>query len=163
MNYFELFEFPVAPVVDRSSVSKKYFALQKKTHPDFFTQASESEKEEVLKLSADINKAFGIFSDPQKTIEYFLQVKGLIEADEKYNLPPDFLMEMMELNESMMEEGEEATAAKVEAYESQLFEEIAPLLNSYNAKETPADALLKLKAYYYKKKYLNRILDRLSD
>ncbi len=35
MNYFELFEIPVSFQVDKASLSKKYFELQKKYHPDF--------------------------------------------------------------------------------------------------------------------------------
>ena len=30
-----------------------------------------------------------------------LQLKGLLEEEEKYPLPPDFLMEVMELNENL--------------------------------------------------------------
>jgi molecular chaperone HscB len=44
MNYFELFGFEEKPFVDRSLVSKKYFELQKKFHPDFFTNESEDDK-----------------------------------------------------------------------------------------------------------------------
>lgn len=163
MNYFELFELPVAPSVDASLLSKKYFELQKKNHPDFFTQATETEKEDSLKLSADINKAFTIFKDKQKTIEYFLSSVGLITENEKYELPPDFLMEMMEMNEDLAESTEANTVKKVATYEAQLYDEIKPVIEHYKKDEAAETDLLKLKAYYYKKKYLNRILDRLGD
>jgi molecular chaperone HscB len=163
MNYFELFDLPMAPVVDKSLLSKKYFELQKKYHPDFFTNETEVEKEAVLQQSADINKAYKIFQHKEKTIEYFLRQKNIIATDEKYNLPPDFLMEMMELNEALDEANPESTAEKVAAYETQLYKEIEPiLLNNADANDSPVN-LEKLKAYYYKKKYLERILERLSD
>lgn len=162
MNYFELFGLPVAPSVEKSLISAKYFELQRKNHPDFFTQATEMEKEDSLKLSADINKAFAVFSDEQRTIEYFLQLKGTITENEKYNLPPDFLMEMLELNEALSDAEQAVVVQRVEAYEDSLYTEIKPILTHYNS-ETPGDDLLKLKEYYYKKKYLNRILDRLDD
>ncbi len=163
MNYFELFGLPMAPTVDKSLLAKKYFELQKKFHPDFFTNESEEEKEKVLQQSADINKAFKIFQSTGKTIEYFLQQKGIIAADEKYNLPPDFLMEMMELNEDLSEEDPELTNQKVAGYEAVLYEEIKPVLLNYDAAIITDADLQKLKAYHYKKKYLNRILERLAD
>ena len=98
-----------------------------------------------------------------QTIEYFLQTVGLIEADEKYNLPPDFLMEMMEINEALTEESEDIVTKRVESYESELWEDIKPIIENYQADTTKGSSLLKLKEYYYKKKYLKRILDRLGD
>ena len=45
MNYFELFDSPVSLNIDKSKLAKKYFELQKKYHPDFYTQADEAEQE----------------------------------------------------------------------------------------------------------------------
>jgi molecular chaperone HscB len=161
MNYYELFELPIAPIVDKSGISKKYFELQKKFHPDFYTNETEEDKENALAQSAAINKGFTIFSNKEKTLEYFLQLKGIIATDEKYNLPPDFLMEMMELNEGFDEEAD--IAAKIASSEQELLQEIEPLLSTENAALLTENDLQKLKAYYYKKKYLKRILERLDD
>lgn len=162
MNYFELFGFPVAPVVDKTFVAKKYFQLQKSHHPDFFTQANEAEKEAALEQSANINKAFTVFQDHEKTLEYFLQLKEIIVTDEKYQLPPSFLMEMMELNEELLSKTPEAAVAEITQIEEQLYQEIASILQDASLFED-ANAHQKLKAYYYQKKYLKRILDRLND
>jgi len=162
MNYFDLFGFLEAPVIDKSLVAKKYFELQKAHHPDFFTQANEAEKEAALEQSAQINKAFTVFQSQEKTLEYFLQLKEIIVTDEKYQLPPDFLMEMMELNESLLSKTPEAATDEIAEMEAQLYNEIAPILNDsilYN----DAESLQQLKSYYYQKKYLKRILDRLND
>lgn len=161
MNYYDLFELPVSPVVNKQLISKKYFALQKENHPDFFTNELEVDKENALEVSAAINKAFNIFSNKEKTIEYFLQLKGIIVADEKYNLPPDFLMEMMELNEEIDENKD--VQEKITAFETNLLNEIAPLLLPENTALLDEKALQKLKEYYYKKKYLKRILERLNE
>lgn len=162
MNYFELFDFPVAPVIDRSAVAKKYFELQKKSHPDFFTKESETEQDEALEQSAAINKAFNIFQDEERTIEYFLRLKDVVQTDEKYQLPPDFLMEMMELNETLVEKEPADATNEIEEKEQELKAGIASILNKPTNDLNEAD-LAQLKAYYYKKKYLQRILDRLAD
>lgn len=161
MNYFELFGLREGPSVNTGSIAGSYFTLQKKYHPDFYSHANESEKEEVLQQSAAINKAYIIFKDPDKTLEYFLQQKGILVADEKYELPPFFLMEMMEINESLLENSKGAVTA-VEGYEEKLVKEVQPIIDGYSS-ETGEPDLLKLKEYYYKKKYLKRILDRLED
>ncbi len=163
MNYFELFGLPQAPSVNRSLLAKKYFELQKASHPDFFTQGTEAEKELAEEQSASINKAFNIFQKEERTIEYFLQIAGLIVPDEKYNLPPDFLMAMMELNEALTEVGEESVFTSIDEIERDLYEEISSVLNQYDPAKTTREDLMKLKEYYYKKKYLKRILDRLGD
>ena len=131
---------------------------------DVYTlQAMDMEKEDALEQSANINKAFNTFQNKEKTIEYFLQTVGLIEADEKYNLPTDFLMEMMEINEALTEEPEDMLVKRVEDYENELWKDIKPVIENYRADTTNESSLLSLKEYYYKKKYLKRILDRLDD
>src|SRR6478736_6369252 len=103
MNYFELFNIPVSVTVDKTSLAKKYFELQKKFHPDFFAQEDEVTQEDALEKTSELNKAFKIFKDPDATIQYLLKIKGLLQEEEKYPLPPDFLMEVMELNENLSE------------------------------------------------------------
>ncbi len=162
MNYYELFELPQKPIADKTYVSKKYIELQKKFHPDFFTNENEADKENALEQSAAINKGFNIFTNKEKTIEYFLQQKGIITTDEKYSLPPDFLMEMMALNETIDEKDTNAST-KINDFVKELDSEIAGLLSGENIEGLDDNALQILKAYYYKKKYLKRILDRLDD
>ncbi len=162
MNYFELFGLPVAPRIDKTLLSQKYFELQRQSHPDFFTQASEAEQDGSLQQSADVNKAFGIFQSDDKTIEYFLQINGAIVSDEKYTLPPDFLMEMMELNETLNEKDGVTIAEEMANIEKPLLDEVEPILSRPAGAYSPEE-MEQLKAYYYKKKYLRRILDRLGD
>jgi molecular chaperone HscB len=161
MNYYELFELPERPIIDKTLVSKKYIALQKQFHPDFYTNETELDKENALAQSAAINKAYNIFSNKEKTIEYFLQLKAVIVPDEKYSLPPDFLMEMMELNEGF--EVEKDITNKIADFEIALNKSAESLLSPENAELLDEKALEALKLYYYKKKYLKRILERLDD
>jgi len=162
MNYFELFEIPVSLKVDKESLSKKYFELQKKYHPDFFTQSSEDEKLEALDKSSLINKALKTLQNEDETIKYVLQQKQLLAEEEKYTLPPDFLMEMLELNEAVMEEEPAAVTKKIEVVEADLYREVEVIIDTYKEGITTNEELLQVKEYYYKKKYLQRILDRID-
>ncbi len=159
MNYFELFDIPVSLTIDKTKLAKKYFELQKKYHPDFFTQNNEAEQDEALEKSSAINKALKIFQNKDSTIKYVLQLKGLLEEEEKYQLPPDFLMEVMELNEQLSAD----SATAIEVFEKEIYTEVSSIIDGYNDTSTTTADLLKVKEYYFKKKYLQRILDRLDD
>ena len=163
MNYFELFGMKEAPVADKAALALKYFELQKKFHPDFYTNENEAAQENATLQSAAINRGFNIFRDEDKTLEYYLQLKGIITPDEKYNLPPDFLMEMMELNESFDAAHKETLRETVMDYEKGLIEEVGSLLNADRTTVYSPDELQQLKSYFYRKKYLKRILERTDD
>lgn len=158
MNYFELFELPVSFKIDKNKLAKKYFELQKKSHPDFFANGTEHEQEQALEISSQLNKALKIFKNDDQTIKYVLQLKGLLEEEEKYQLPPAFLMEMMELNEELSAD----SAQQLQELEKQLYSEVAAIIENYDDATASTADLLKLKEYYFKKKYLQRILDRLE-
>ena len=89
---------------------------------------------------------------------YVLQLKELLEEEEKYQLPPAFLMEMMELNEELSQN----SAVQIQELENQLYTDVQPIIENYDDATVTIPNLLKLKEYYYKKKYLQRILDRLE-
>jgi len=157
MNYFELFGLPVSLKVDKSLLANKYVALQKKYHPDFFTQATEAEQAEALEISSQINKALKVFKNGDETIKYVLQQKGLLEEEEKYQLPPAFLMEVMELNEELSDQ----SAQQVADLEQTIYSPVKDIIENFSADTTDAQ-LLQVKEYYFMKKYLQRILDRID-
>src|SRR5688572_31008122 len=105
MNYFDLFEIPVQLKVDTSGLTKKFFELSRKYHPDHFIRKGEEARAGALDRSALLNKAWKTFQHPDETIKYVLQLKGLLEEEEKYELPPDFLMEVLGINEKLMDAG----------------------------------------------------------
>lgn len=161
MNYYTLFEIAETPIVNKQLLAAKYIALQKKYHPDFFTTDTEAAQDEALEKSAQINKAYNTFKNEDKSLAYFLEQKEIISNDEKYNLPPNFLMEMMELNESI-EENIDVTDAVLQL-ENDLLQPVNPLLVAEKNTYFTNEELQLLKAYHYKKKYLQRILERLED
>ena len=162
MNFYEIFDIPIVPIVDKTILSKKYFELQRMNHPDFFSTATDHEKEKALEYSALINEAFKTFKDEQKSLAYYLKEKSMINDDEKYVLSNDFLMEMMEINEEIMEENTSSVQFKITTIANELRDTVNDIILG-NQTEDSTTELLKLKDYYYKKKYLDRILDRLAD
>jgi molecular chaperone HscB len=168
MNYFELYGLPVLMKVDVSEIKKKFYELSRKYHPDFYTQDDETRQAEVLEKSADVNKAFKVFQNTDDTIKYVLQLKELVHDEEKYELDPEFLMEVMDINEKLMElemGGDKETLEECEQQTKELLNEIytdvAHIVENYQEGITTEKELLQVKGYYYKKKYLQRILDKI--
>lgn len=158
MNYFELYEMPVSLTIDQKALTKKYFELQKKYHPDYYGQGTAEEQEEALQYSSMINQAFKTFQNKDATIKYLLILKGLLEEEEKYQLPPDFLMEVMELNEMKMDGAAPADiVARAGAMQQEIYAPVAAIIEQYDGAQ-PDSELLQVKEYYYKKKYLDRLL-----
>lgn len=165
MNYFELYGIPVSLLPDKKQLKQKFYELSRKFHPDFYTQENEYERSEALEKSSLVNKAYKIFQNPDETIKYVLQQKGLVEEEEKYQLPPDFLMEMLELNEQLtdakMEEDASAIAdlkETIKKEEDKIYSPVKSIIENYQEGKTTDEELLKVKEYYFKKKYLSRIL-----
>ena len=162
MNYFELFGLMPTPRVDPSGLQSRYFELQRKYHPDHFTDATEEDQQEALQMSSVVNQAYKTLKSPELTLAYFLGTCGMMQEDEKYSLPNDFLMEMMELNE--LAEENPAQLASEAGNTIQKLETEANIILSKVGKETLYEQdLVSLKEYYFKKKYLKRILERNED
>ncbi len=168
MRYFELLELPVRFKVDKALLTRQYFRLQKQYHPDFFADADEAEQARVMEISSLLNKAYKTLQDPDETIKYILIEKGLMQEEEKYPLPNDFLMEMMELNEALMDAKMEGDVEAIERIrqtiaqnEQDLYAHIASIVETDEA-HLAEETLLPVKEYYYKKKYLKRILAGLN-
>ena len=171
MNYFEFYDIPVSFLPDQNLVKKKFYAFSKAYHPDFFVNESEEKQNEILELSTLNNKAYQTLSNDIKRLPYVLQVLGKLEEGEKYSLPNDFLMEMMEINEALMELEFEPDAEKlneirseIKAIEDSLNQGMETHMREFEALQQGDKnvALNKIKDIYFRKKYLLRIQESID-
>jgi len=162
MNYFELFGLPIGFKVDATKLRAAFMDIQKGAHPDKNTQASEEEQFLALENSANANKGFSLLNNKEKILAYVLEIKGYLITDEKYALSPNFLMEMMELNEAWMEADtqpeKDYVLAQVNKIKNEISTPIQALLEAASVDAISEEGMLQIKEYYYKKKYLDRIL-----
>jgi len=165
MTYFEIFDIPVQLKVATAGLSGRFFSLSRAFHPDFHAQADEATRAEMLEKSALLNKAWKTFQSPDETIKYVLQLKGLLEEEEKYQLAPDFLMEVMEINEALMDPEEadtEALGKRINSLQLEIYAPVQQVVENYQEGITTEKELLQVKAWYYQKKYLDRIKQQLA-
>ena len=52
MNYFELYGLPLSFRVDQAALKKRFYALSRQYHPDFFTRSAAAEQADVLEKAA---------------------------------------------------------------------------------------------------------------
>ena len=170
MNYFELYKLPESFLADEKAIKARYYQLSREYHPDFFANEPEEKQQEILQLSTLNTNAYRTLSDYDARMRYILQQHGKLDEG-KNELPSDFLMEMMEINEELMELEFDFDAAKLHeigeksaGIMAQLENDILPVLQRYPEVHgfTKEEALDEVKTYYLKKKYLLRIQETLS-
>jgi molecular chaperone HscB len=166
MTYFELFDIPVQLKVNTATLSKKFFELSRKYHPDYFVSRDAEAQTESLDKASLLNKAWKTFQNPDETIKYVLRSKGLLEEEEKYELPPAFLMEVLEINEQLMDADDESVKnglqTTINNLQSEIYGPVKEIVEDYKEGDTTEKELLQVKEYYYKKKYLDRIRRELA-
>ncbi|UOR03830.1 DnaJ domain-containing protein [Hymenobacter aerilatus] len=169
-DYFEFYHLPESFLPSEADIKRQYYALSREYHPDFHATAPPERQQEILRLATLNTNAYRTLSDPDARMAYILGRHGLLEEG-KQELPPDFLMEVMELNEQLMELEFDPDQAVVERVENEvnnlndtLEAGIEPVLIGYA--QLPADtrpqALQQIRTYYLKRRYLLRIRESLA-
>lgn len=169
MNYFEFYGIPVSFRVDESTLRSIFYRNSKQYHPDFHTLSEEEQQAEMLELATLNNDAYQTLSDPDQRIRYILKIKGLLEDEGKLSIPQEFLLDMMEINEALMElEFEpdqnrlETVKQEIERLEKSLDHRIHPILDTYDDQVGSHADLQAVLEYFLKKRYLLRVRENLS-
>ena len=102
-NYFQLFGLQEAYTISADELEKAYLTLQKQAHPDKF--ANDSRQQLVaVQYSSFINKAYETLCSPLLRAQYLLDIYGISVDLETITIQDhDFLMEQMELRETLAE------------------------------------------------------------
>lgn len=168
MNYFEFYGLPEGFILDEGLIKKKFYQLSKKYHPDFYANEDDSKQQEILELSTLNNKAYQTLLSPARRLEYILRLHDLVSEGAKPQLPSDFLMEMMDINERLMEVNDAhelgPITGKVLAIEGDMNEELEALTADYATLDDTAkeNRLIAIADIYYRQKYLLRIKESLD-
>jgi molecular chaperone HscB len=171
LDYFAFYGLPESFRPDEAMLKRLYYAKSRETHPDFHATTSPENQAEMLRQATLNTDAYRTLSNADQRMAYLLRRHGLLEEGKQEQLPPDFLMDMMDLNEQLMEleiEPETAAQAKVAAEAAAISETldagIEPVLAGYE--QLPADhrpsALQQIRTYYLKKRYLLRIQQQVA-
>ena len=98
---FDVLGVPRRFAVDLSQLSRKFRDLQRHMHPDKFANASSEAQAVADVASGRLNKANSTLKDPLARGLHMLELGGRKVTEHASISDPDFLMEIMELNEEI--------------------------------------------------------------
>lgn len=174
MNYFTLFDLPLAFELNTNELAIKYRDMQRAVHPDKFAGSSEQEVLIAVQKTAQINDAYQTLKDPLRRAEYLLSMQGLnLNGETSTVKDMQFLMQQMEWREQLQDirhsEQPEQLIAQLKAtfssYEESVYTVLIPLLakSDVNTLEQAADLIRKLKFMAKLQDELIRAEDALFD
>lgn len=112
-NHFERLGLPRRFSVDPAALERAYLDRSRQVHPDFHSLGTDAEQGASEADAAAVNEAYATLKDPYRRAEHLLTLLGGPTATEVKDIPPAFLMEMMDVREQI----EQATAAERERIE----------------------------------------------
>jgi len=115
-DYFASFGIERRYAIDRETLDRRYFELSRDAHPDRVAGSTTREMRLAVERSSRINVAYRILRDPVKRAEYLVKLGGIdLDRTGGEGGAPDpgqaFLVEMVELRESLEEASSSGPAA----------------------------------------------------
>jgi molecular chaperone HscB len=105
-DYFSFFDLPRKLTIDLADLERRFRALSRQFHPDYFYNATTAERLASLERASYLNDAYRVLKQPLDRAEYLLTVEGLPPVGQHQDartLEPGLLEEVFELNEELDE------------------------------------------------------------
>jgi molecular chaperone HscB len=103
-SHFDLFGLAPAYALEIDALERSYREIQSRVHPDRFAHAGDAERRASLQWTTRVNEAYRTLKDPVQRAKHLLELHGVDVAFETNTaMPADFLMQQMELRESLEE------------------------------------------------------------
>jgi len=170
LNYFEILNIIPNFSIDSKELRNKFYTKSLEFHPDRHGLSSDEEQSKALELSTLINTAFKVLSNEMSRMRHLLEISGIEFAEGKESVPQDFLMEVMDINEMIMDykleskkEGKEEVFKLISSLKSKLLNNIDDVLYYFDYQKAEKKQLELIKDYYLKCKYLKRIESNLEN
>jgi molecular chaperone HscB len=103
-DYFTFFGLRRRLRLDVKDLDQRFRALSRLFHPDYFHNATPTERLASLERSSYLNDAFRTLRDPMARLEYLLKLEGFTPKeshDATTKVPQGLLEEVFELNEEL--------------------------------------------------------------
>lgn len=157
-DHFERLGLPRRFSLDPTALEAAYLDCSRAVHPDFHHAGSGAEQTASETLTAAVNEAYITLKDPFRRAEHLLGLMNGPKATDVKDIPPAFLMEMMDLREEI-ERADAADKVRHEADAKKRLETIfAGLVSLFDRGE-----LVAVRKQLNAAKYLKGILRDLRD
>jgi molecular chaperone HscB len=101
LDYFTCLGLPRKLSIDPQDLERRFYALSRSFHPDFYQVKSETEKTISLGNSALLNTAYRTLKDPITRAEYLLRLEAGAAKDIRNSPPADLFEEILALQEDL--------------------------------------------------------------
>ena len=117
-DFFSFFGLPRKLNLDVAALTREFYRLSRKLHPDLYTQAGQQEQQWSLEKSSQLNDGYRTLKDPIERTAYLLTLEGVqleeqskaatdrarqTGEEKKQVVPPELLEEVFELNMQLQE------------------------------------------------------------
>lgn len=158
--------------VDRMALRKRLLNYSRVLHPDFHTTNGAEARELAERNTAELNAAFEILSDDFRRADWIVGSLGGPADSQERQMPPAFLMEVLEWNE-VIEEAQGASQDSeefqaLEPLEAQLRQERSEVMDQISDLLTPLPAmhapeLIEVRRRLNAVRYLDRTLEVIAE
>jgi len=115
-NHFELFDLKPGFALDGAALEAAYRDIQARVHPDRFAHAGDAERRASMQWTTRVNEAYRTLKSPVTRAQYLLELHGVdVGLETNTSMPPEFLLEQMELREALERAGAAKDAAALDA------------------------------------------------
>lgn len=165
-NYFDFFDLPQTFNLDRKLLDSAYLKIQQEVHPDKFARASDAEKRQSLQLATFANTAYRTLKNPIQRGLYLCEFHGLDpQLETNTSMPKSFLMQQMELRESMDDARGQIVA--LSQLQEQVISDLKKITDSigknFDELNQPEAALIELRAALFLERFLEELEQRITD
>ena len=128
-DHFELFGLPRAYAVDAAELERLYRDVQARVHPDKHAHLSDAERRIAMQWATQVNEAYRTLRNPLLRARYLLELGGHdARIETNTAMPADFLMQQMELRETVADARAAGDAAQLDALHRQAGEIVRRLM-----------------------------------
>lgn len=163
-DYFKLFDFQVTFDIDEQELTNRYYSLTREHHPDNFAMSDPDKQLEAIQKTSLLNEGYKVLKNSDLRMRHVLELSGIGFEEGKEKVSQEFLMEMMDLNELIMEfqfdpqdSIKKGIFLQLETLEKSMELDIKDILYNFDSASTNIMTLNIIKDYYLKRKYIQRI------
>ncbi len=161
-DYFRLYGLEPSFDISLDGLLTRYRDLQREFHPDRFASSSAQERRLSVQISARINEAYHVLSDPLLRAKYLLELLGHPPQANPARLDMEFLQNQIELREEwedIREQGEVQRARMfLEDLETKANHEAKSFSEQIGAVARQADRLDEVLQTFYHMQFYHRQL-----
>jgi molecular chaperone HscB len=144
-DYFSFLGLPRKLNLEQNDLEQRFRGLSRQFHPDYFFNASPTERRASLERSSYLNDAYRTLKSPVSRLEYLLQLEGVAARspqEASKQVPPDLLEEVFALNEELDEIRDMRTSGTpADALKARLEQARGPIEAKREAHEAQLDDL----------------------